>query len=318
MAPLLQIEDLHTDIRLRDATMHALDGVDLTLEAGECLGLVGESGCGKTMTALSIMRLLPPGGLITGGRIMLDGQEISSLDDDGMRQVRGNEVGMVFGDPAWLDPATTVGDQIAETVRLHRGADSRAARARAIEVLGRVGLPRPAERIGNYPHELSGGMGQRVMIAMAVACEPKLLIADEPATALDRTVQIQILELIDDLRLAPGHGGDPGRARPGCDRRARRPGRGHVRGPGNGDHVHRAAAGQPPPPLHRGVARRAAGRRRGGHPRPACRIRPPRPRPAGSRPGAGTCAAPAPTPSRSSRATAGITCTGASSRGPGG
>ena len=200
MAPLLQIEDLHTDIRLRDATMHALDGVDLTLEAGECLGLVGESGCGKTMTALSIMRLLPPGGLITGGRIMLDGQEISSLDDDGMRQVRGNEVGMVFGDPAWLDPATTVGDQIAETVRLHRGADSRAARARAIEVLGLVGLPRPAERIGNYPHELSGGMGQRVMIAMAVACEPKLLIADEPATALDRTVQIQILELIDDLR----------------------------------------------------------------------------------------------------------------------
>ena len=201
MAPLLEIEDLHTEIRLRSATVHALDGVSLNVEAGECLGIVGESGCGKTMTALSIMQLLPPGGHITGGSITLAGQEISALSDDGMRHVRGNEIGMIFQDPMTsLNPTMTVGDQIAETVLLHRGADAKTARARAVEVLGLVGMPRPAERVGNYPHQLSGGMRQRVMIAMALACEPKLLIADEPTTALDVTIQKQILELIDDLR----------------------------------------------------------------------------------------------------------------------
>jgi peptide/nickel transport system ATP-binding protein len=201
MAPLLQIEDLHTEIRLRSATVHALDGVSLNVEAGECLGIVGESGSGKTMTALSIMQLLPPGGHIVGGSVTLGGQEISALNDDGMRHVRGNEVGMIFQDPMTsLNPTMTVGDQIAETVLLHRGADAKTARARAIEVLGLVGMPRPAERVGNYPHQLSGGMRQRVMIAMALACEPKLLIADEPTTALDVTIQKQILELIDDLR----------------------------------------------------------------------------------------------------------------------
>jgi peptide/nickel transport system ATP-binding protein len=201
MAPLLQVENLRTDIRLRTATVHALDGVSLTVEAGECLGIVGESGCGKTMTALSVMQLLPPGGHITGGRIMLAGQEISALGDDAMRRVRGNEVGMIFQDPMTsLNPTMTVGDQIAETVLLHRGAGKRTAMARAVEVLGLVGMPRPAERVSNYPHQLSGGMRQRVMIAMALACEPKLLIADEPTTALDVTIQKQILELIDDLR----------------------------------------------------------------------------------------------------------------------
>jgi peptide/nickel transport system ATP-binding protein len=201
MASLLEIEDLHTEIRLRSATVHALEGVSLSVEAGECLGIVGESGCGKTMTALSIMQLLPPGGHITGGSIALSGQEISALNDDGMRHVRGNEVGMIFQDPMTsLNPTMTVGDQIAETVLLHRGADHKTALARAIEVLGLVGMPRPEERVGNYPHQLSGGMRQRVMIAMALACEPKLLIADEPTTALDVTIQKQILELIDDLR----------------------------------------------------------------------------------------------------------------------
>jgi len=201
MPPLLQIEDLRTEIRLRSATVHALDGVSLNVEAGECLGIVGESGSGKTMTALSVMQLLPPGGHIIGGTIMLGGQEISSLGDDGMRHVRGNEVGMIFQDPMTsLNPTMTVGDQIAETVLLHRGADTKTARARAVEVLGLVGMPRPAERVSNYPHQLSGGMRQRVMIAMALACEPKLLIADEPTTALDVTIQKQILELIDDLR----------------------------------------------------------------------------------------------------------------------
>ena len=201
MAPLLQLEDLRTEIRLRSATVHALEGVSLSLDAGECLGIVGESGCGKTMTALSIMQLLPPGGHITGGKILLDGREISALSDDQMRHVRGNEIGMIFQDPMTsLNPTMTIGDQISETVVLHRGADAKTARERSIEVLRLVGMPRPAERVGNYPHQLSGGMRQRVMIAMALACEPKLLIADEPTTALDVTIQKQILELIDDLR----------------------------------------------------------------------------------------------------------------------
>src|ERR1700691_3949993 len=201
MAPLLQIEDLHTEIRLRSATVYALDGVSLTVEPGECLGIVGESGSGKTMTALSIMQLLPPGGHITGGQIQLDGKVISTLDDDAMRHVRGNEIGMIFQDPMTsLNPTMTIGDQIAETVRLHRGADKQTALARAVEVLGLVGMPRPAERIKSYPHELSGGMRQRVMIAIAIACEPKLLIADEPTTALDVTIQKQILDLLADLK----------------------------------------------------------------------------------------------------------------------
>jgi peptide/nickel transport system ATP-binding protein len=201
MAPLLQVEDLQTEIRLRSATVHALDGVNFSVEPGECLGIVGESGSGKTITALSIMQLLPPGGHITGGRILLGGKVISTLDDEGMRQVRGNEIGMIFQDPMTsLNPTMTIGDQIAETVRLHRGADRQTAQARAIEVLGLVGMPRPAERIKAYPHLLSGGMRQRVMIAMALAAEPRLLIADEPTTALDVTIQKQILELIDDLR----------------------------------------------------------------------------------------------------------------------
>ena len=201
MAPLLEIEDLRTDIRLRAATVHALDGVSLTVEAGECLGIVGESGSGKTMTALSIMQLLPLGGRIVGGSITLGGEDIATMDDRGMRQIRGNEIGMIFQDPMTsLNPTMTIGDQIAETVILHRGADKKTALVRAVEVLGLVGMPHPAERVGNYPHQLSGGMRQRVMIAMALACEPRLLIADEPTTALDVTIQKQILELIDDLR----------------------------------------------------------------------------------------------------------------------
>jgi peptide/nickel transport system ATP-binding protein len=201
MAPLLEITDLHTEIRLRRSVVHAIDGVNLTVDPGECLGIVGESGCGKTMTALSVMRLLPNGGHITGGTITLDGREITALSDEAMREVRGNMVGMVFQDPMTsLNPTMTIGDQIAESVRLHRGADKRAGLARAVEVLGLVGMPKPAERISNFPHQLSGGMRQRVMIAMALACEPKLLIADEPTTALDVTIQKQILELIDSLR----------------------------------------------------------------------------------------------------------------------
>ncbi len=201
MAPLLEITDLRTDIRLRRSVVHAVDGVNLHVEAGETLGIVGESGCGKTMTALSIMNLLPTGGHITGGSIKLAGTAISELDDVAMRRVRGNEIGMIFQDPLTsLNPTMTVGKQIAEAVQLHREVSKEQALDRAAEVLDLVGLPRAKERINEYPHQFSGGMRQRVMIAMALACEPKLLIADEPTTALDVTIQKQILELIDDLR----------------------------------------------------------------------------------------------------------------------
>jgi peptide/nickel transport system ATP-binding protein len=201
MTALLEIEDLRTEIRLRRSVVRAVDGVSLSVAAGECLGIVGESGSGKTMTALSVMRLLPAGGAITNGCISLAGTEITALTDDAMQQVRGNAVGMVFQDPLTsLNPTMTIGDQIAESVRLHRGASKARALARAVEVLSLVGMPRPGERVASFPHQLSGGMRQRVMIAMALACEPKLLIADEPTTALDVTIQKQILELIDDLR----------------------------------------------------------------------------------------------------------------------
>ena len=201
MAPLLDIQDLRTEIRLRRATVHAIDGVSLSVAPGECLGIVGESGSGKTMTALSIMRLLPGGGEVVGGRIVVDGTDVASLSEAGMEDVRGNLIGMIFQDPLTsLNPTMSIGDQIAESVRLHRGASKSAALERAVEVLGLVGMPRPAERVSQYPHQLSGGMRQRVMIAMALANEPKLLIADEPTTALDVTIQKQILELIDSLR----------------------------------------------------------------------------------------------------------------------
>jgi peptide/nickel transport system ATP-binding protein len=201
LAPLLSIDDLRTEIRLRHGVVHAIDGVSLTVNPGECLGIVGESGSGKTMTALSIMRLLPGGGSVVGGTIGVDGVDVTSLSESGMEDVRGNLIGMIFQDPLTsLNPTMAIGEQIAESVRLHRGASKAAALNRAVEVLGLVGMPKPAERISNYPHQLSGGMRQRVMIAMALACEPKLLIADEPTTALDVTIQKQILELIDSLR----------------------------------------------------------------------------------------------------------------------
>jgi peptide/nickel transport system ATP-binding protein len=201
VAPLLEIENLRTYIKLRQGTVHAVDGVSLYVEPGETLGIVGESGSGKTMTALSIMGLLPVGGHIAGGTIHLDGRQISGLSEEHMRKVRGEEIGMIFQDPLTsLNPTMTVGKQIAEAVLLHRDVSKDQAMDRAAEVLDLVGLPRPTERLGEYPHQFSGGMRQRVMIAMALACEPKLLIADEPTTALDVTIQKQILELIDDLR----------------------------------------------------------------------------------------------------------------------
>ena len=201
MPPVLQISDLSTHIQLTKSVVHAVGNVDLSIEPGEALGLVGESGCGKSMTGLSIMGLLPPGGAIVSGSIKLDGRELVGLSDAELRTIRGNDIAMIFQDPLTsLDPTKTIGYQVAEPVRLHKGASKAAARAQATEVLGLVGLPRPAERLGDYPHQLSGGMRQRVMIAMALSCEPKLLIADEPTTALDVTIQAQILALLHGLK----------------------------------------------------------------------------------------------------------------------
>ena len=201
MAPVLDIQDLSTHIKLTSSVVQAVGNIDLRVEAGETLGIVGESGCGKSMTGLSIMGLLPPGGSIVNGSIKLDGQELVGLEQAELRALRGNEMAMIFQDPLTsLDPTKTIGYQVAEPVRLHRGASHKEAMNRAAEVLNLVGLPRPKERLKDYPHQLSGGLRQRVMIAMALANEPKLLIADEPTTALDVTIQAQILALLDDLK----------------------------------------------------------------------------------------------------------------------
>ena len=204
---LLQVNDLHTDITTRQGVVHAVSGVSLCIDAGETVGLVGESGCGKTMTAMSLVRLLPGGAGITSGSIKLDGRDLVPLADSQVRSLRGSQIGVVFQDPMTsLNPTMAIGHQIGESFRLHRSASRRQARSRALEVLGLVGMPRPSERLGEYPHQLSGGMRQRVMIALALVCEPKLLIADEPTTALDATIQAQILELLDNLRQRLGMG----------------------------------------------------------------------------------------------------------------
>jgi oligopeptide/dipeptide ABC transporter ATP-binding protein len=201
MANVLDVVDLHTEFHLRTANVRAVDGVSFSVAEGECLGLVGESGCGKSTVGLSIMKLLPNVGHITAGSILVGGKDIVPMTEHQMQNVRANEVAMIFQDPMTsLNPTMTVGHQIAEPVRLHRKVTRKQARERALEVLTLVGMPRPQERLDDYPHQLSGGLRQRVMIAIALACDPKLLIADEPTTALDVTIQAQILNLIDDLR----------------------------------------------------------------------------------------------------------------------
>ncbi len=202
MSTLLEIENLRTHFHTRAGLMRAVDGVNLEVTAGQTLGVVGESGCGKTVTALSVMRLIdPPGRIEPKSRIMFGGRDLVQLDEDELREIRGNDISMVFQEPMTsLNPVLTIGDQIVEAVMLHRDAGSASARERALEMLALVGIPTPRRRFGDYPHQLSGGMRQRVMIAMALACEPKLLIADEPTTALDVTIQAQILELMRGLR----------------------------------------------------------------------------------------------------------------------
>lgn len=199
--PLLQIKDLHTDIEIRSGVVRALSGVDLHVNPGETLGIVGESGSGKTMTALSLMGLLPQGGKVSSGSIILDGQDLTQLPLKEKRKLRGTKVGMIFQDPLTsLNPTMKIGLQVCEPLRVHEGLSKKEALKRAVEILKRVGMPRPEVVINNYPHQLSGGMRQRVMIAMALVCKPRILIADEPTTALDVTTQMQILDLIDELR----------------------------------------------------------------------------------------------------------------------
>jgi oligopeptide/dipeptide ABC transporter ATP-binding protein len=201
MTAVLEVEGLRTEFHLRRSNVVAVEDVTFHVDEGECVGVVGESGCGKTTTGLSIMKLLPNVGHIAGGKVNLLGRDLVPLNEKEMCKVRGNDVGMIFQDPLTsLNPTMTIGKQIAESVRLHRGASKEQARQRALEVLSLVDMPRPEERLNAYPHQLSGGLRQRVMIAMALACEPKLLVADEPTTALDVTIQAQILDLLDDLR----------------------------------------------------------------------------------------------------------------------
>jgi peptide/nickel transport system ATP-binding protein len=201
-APLLRVKDLCTSFFTSDGEVRAVDGVSFDIEDGQTVGLVGESGCGKSVTALSIIQLLDKGtGRVVGGEIIFRGKNSASLGEQEMRRIRGNEISMVFQEPMTsLNPVMTVGDQIAETVRVHQGAGRRAALERAIEMLRLVKIPEPQKRVRSYPHEFSGGQRQRVMIAMALACTPKLLIADEPTTALDVTIQAQILDLIAELQ----------------------------------------------------------------------------------------------------------------------
>jgi peptide/nickel transport system ATP-binding protein len=200
--PLLDINDLRTWFFTRDGVVRAVDGVSFQVAPGETLAIVGESGCGKSVTALSVLRLIPsPPGRIVSGTIRFAGRDLLGLSEAAMRDVRGNEISMIFQEPMTsLNPVLTVGRQIAETLTLHQGLDRRAAYARAVDMLRLVHIPEAERRITEYPHQLSGGMRQRVMIAMALACNPKLLIADEPTTALDVTIQAQILDLMRELK----------------------------------------------------------------------------------------------------------------------
>jgi len=198
---LLEVENLQTHFRTPDGINRAVDGVSFEVREGETLALVGESGCGKSVTALSILRLIPePPGKIAGA-IRLQGRDLLRLSDRAMRDIRGNDISMIFQEPMTsLNPVLTIGRQLGETLRLHHGISRKAAERRALEMLDLVGIPEPRRRLADYPHRLSGGMRQRVMIAIALACDPKLLIADEPTTALDVTIQAQILDLMKDLK----------------------------------------------------------------------------------------------------------------------
>ena len=206
MPKILELKDLRTHFFTQDGVVKAVDGVSFEMDEGEIIGIVGESGCGKSVTALSIMRLVAnPPGRIVGGEVNFQGDDLLKLDESEMRKIRGNNIAMVFQEPMTsLNPVLTVGRQLTETIELHQGLSKSQANARAVELLAMVGIPDAPRRLKDYPHQFSGGMRQRVMIAMALSCNPKLIIADEPTTALDVTIQAQILELMQDLSSQTG------------------------------------------------------------------------------------------------------------------
>jgi len=206
MNKILEVINLKTFFETRNGTVKAVDGVDVSVYQGDTLGIVGESGCGKTVLSLSIMRLIPtPPGRIVAGEIVFNGTDLLSLDDDEMRNLRGKEISMIFQEPMnSLNPVLKVGDQLSEVARLHLGLSRHNAMGHSLEMLRLVGMPSPEERLKDYPHQMSGGMRQRVMIAMALACKPKLMLADEPTTALDVTIQSQILDLMNNLKSEVG------------------------------------------------------------------------------------------------------------------
>ena len=279
---VLQVEDIRTRFHTRDGTVHAVNGISFDVGEGELLGVVGESGSGKSVTMMSMLKLLPmPPAEIVSGRAHLDGEDLLALDTDELRHVRGARVGFIFQDPMTsLNPVLTVGYQLIEPLRVHLGMSRREARRRATELLERVGIPAAASRLGDFPHQFSGGMRQRVMIAIALACNPKVLIADEPTTALDVTIQAQILDLVKRLRRESGMAiiwitHDLGVIAGLADR---------VMVMYGGLVVERASVGtlykHPPPPLHAwparhpAPARRHAGRTPGEHSRTATEPRP--------------------------------------------
>ncbi len=199
--PLLEVKGLRTSFYTTDGVVRAVDGIDFHVDRGEIMGLDGESGCGKSVTSLSIMRLVAKPGRIEAGQILFDGRDLLTVPDEEMRKIRGNRISMIFQQPtSSLNPVWNVGNQVEEVLRIHRGMKGKVARSRALELLRMVGIPDPERRMKSFPHEMSGGMAQRIMIAMALACEPELLIADEPTTALDVTIQAQILDLMRTLR----------------------------------------------------------------------------------------------------------------------
>jgi len=202
MSRLLEVEGLETRFFTQDGVVHAVNGISYYLDEGETLAIVGESGCGKSVSVMSLLRLIPqPPGKITGGEVWFEGKDLLKLTDDEIRQVRGNRIAMIFQDPMTsLNPVLTIGYQISEALILHMGMNKEAARKRSVELLELVGIPRAADRLDDYPHQFSGGMRQRVMIAMGLSCNPQLLIADEPTTALDVTIQAQITDLVTRLR----------------------------------------------------------------------------------------------------------------------
>jgi len=203
--PLLDVGNLRTTFRTEDGPVTAVNGLSFSLEPGETLGIVGESGSGKSVTALSVMRLLARTATVSADRILFNGEDLQARSEAEMRRIRGYKIAMIFQDPMTsLNPVLTIGEQIAEAVRLHLGLGQRESRERAIEMLHKVRIPLPEKRLGDYPHQFSGGMRQRVMIAMALSCNPQLLIADEPTTALDVTIQAQVLELMNDLQRETG------------------------------------------------------------------------------------------------------------------